>query len=335
MTNMQPRHNASPRVVTTGGNSFPSELNQKNESPTAHIDWLAFTVRFSETKDLNWLAIELRQFLPRLVLKPSNKGWFGYKKRHTITHADFDGDLGLVAHGGENQRGTASIQLNAQACCLINDWQKLKIWCEENASKITRVDLAHDDFTGQVLSIIKAQQWLQDGLFCNNGMRKGETAVKSSVAGDWLTKGSPAGRTIYVGSRASGKLLRIYEKGKQLGDTISPWVRAEVELKDQDRIIPFDVLINPSEYLAAAYPALNYLSAIQHKIKTISKSVSVSLDAAIHHLRNMGGMLINVMMQKHGGDAFAVINELKREGTPKRLAKYTAHLPQYFIEAPV
>ena len=84
-------------------------------------------------------------------------------------------------------------------------------------------------------------------------------------------------------------MLRIYEKGKQLGDKISAWVRAEVELKDQDRVIPWDALVNPSYYLAAAYPALNYLSTIQHKIKTISKSVSVSLDAAIYHLRNMGG----------------------------------------------
>lgn len=318
-----------PRLVTTGGNTFPSELNQNNQSPTAHIDWLALTVRLSETKDLNWLVIELRQFLPRLVLKPTNKGWFGYKERHTITHADYDGDLGLIAHGGENQRGTASIQLNAQACCLINDWQKLKAWCEENVSKITRIDLAHDDITGDTLSIAQSLQWLKDGLFSNNGSREGVTAVKGRLIDDL---GSGDGKTLYIGQRSSGKLLRIYEKGKQLGDAASPWVRAEVELKDQDRIIPFDVLVNPSHYLAASYPCLNYLSAVQHKIKTISKSVSVSLDAAIHHLRNMGGMLINVMMQKHAGDAFAVINELKREGIPKRLVKYAPHLPHYFNE---
>jgi phage replication initiation protein len=246
-TNQQ-HYSINPRVVITGGNNFPSELNQKNESQlseaahTAHLDWLAFTVRFTDTKDLNWLAQELRQFLPRLILKPTNKGWFGYKQRHNINHADCDGDLGLIAHGGENQRGTASIQLNAQACCLINDWQGLKTWCEQHASKITRVDLAHDDFTGEVLTISKALQWLKDGLFSNNGAREGMTAIKGRLIDDL---GSGDGKTLYVGQRTSGKLLRIYEKGKQLGDTTSPWVRAEVELKDQDRVIPFDVLINP------------------------------------------------------------------------------------------
>ncbi|PKO46407.1 MAG: hypothetical protein CVU29_06275 [Betaproteobacteria bacterium HGW-Betaproteobacteria-22] len=317
----------SPHVVTTGGNYPPIEFNQSNQ--VAHIDWLAFTVRFTETQDLNWLAQALRQFLPRLVLKPTGKGWFGYKERHTITHADYDGDFGLIAHGGENQRGTASIQLNAQSCSLISDWLGFKLWCEQNARKITRIDLAHDDMTGEVLTIAKGVQWLKDGLFSNNGAREGATAVKGRLIDDL---GSGDGKTLYVGNRKSGKMLRLYEKGKQLGDTTSPWVRAEVELKDQDRIIPWDVLINPSHYLAAAYPCLGYLSAIQHKIKTISKSVEISLDAAIHHLRNMGGMLINVMMQKHSGDAFAVINALKREGIPKRLTAYAVHLPVILAE---
>lgn len=317
------RHSSAsiaPRVVTTGGNYPPIESNQ---NPIAHIDWLAFTVKFTETQDLNWLAQSLRQFLPRLVLKPTGKGWFGYKERHTITHADHDGDLGLIAHGGNSQRGTASIQLNAQACSLIADWQGLKVWCEEFASKITRIDLAHDDMTGKVLTINQSLQWLKDGLFSNNGTREGTTAVKGTLIDDL---GSGDGKTLYIGKRSSGKLLRIYEKGKQLGDVASPWVRAEVELKDQDRIIPWDVLINPSQYLAATYPCLSYLSAIQYKIKTISNSVSISLEAAVHHLRHMGGMLINVMMQQHGGDAFAVVNTLKRQGTPKRLLPFAPHL---------
>ncbi|MES2661698.1 MAG: replication initiation factor domain-containing protein [Pseudomonadota bacterium] len=320
---------AAPRLVTTGGNYPLVELEKNKPHPIAHIDWLAFTVKFTETNELGWLAQELRQFLPRLVLIPTGKGWNGYKERHTITHADYDGELGLIAHGGDNQRGTSSIQLNAQACALITDWQALKAWCEQHASKITRIDLAHDDITGEVLTIAKSLQWLIDGLFSNNGAREGVTAVKGRLIDDL---GSGDGKTLYVGNRKSGKLLRIYEKGKQLGDKLSPWVRAEVELKDKDRVIQWDVLVNPSHYLAAAYPCLNYLSAIQHKIKTIKKAVNISMDAAVNHLRNVGGMLINVMMQKESGDAFAVINQIKREGIPKRLSSYAAQLPQVFNE---
>jgi DNA relaxase NicK len=43
-----------------------------------------------------------------------------------------------------------------------------------------------------------------------------EHGVVTSVAGDWLTPGSPGGRTLYIGSKKSAVFLRIYEKGKQL-----------------------------------------------------------------------------------------------------------------------
>lgn len=319
----------SPRIVTTGGNYSPIEFDKNQPQPIAHIDWFAFTVKFDQFKNINWLAQELRQFIPLLVLTPTGKGWNGYKERHNITHANHICDFGLIAHGGDNQRGTSSIQLNAQACALITDWQSLKTWCEQNASKITRIDLAHDDMIGEVLTIAKGIQWLQEGLFSNNGIREGMTAIKGRLIDDL---GSGDGKTLYVGNRKSGKMLRIYEKGKQLGDKLSTWVRAELELKDKDRVIPWDALVNPSHYLAAAYPCLNYLSAIQHKIKTIKKAVSISMGAAVQHLRNMGGMLINVMMQEQGGDAFEVINVLKRPGIPKRLANYAAQLPQFFNE---
>jgi DNA relaxase NicK len=48
-----------------------------------------------------------------------------------------------------------------------------------------------------------------------------------------------------VGKRKNGKLLRVYEKGKQLGDESSPWVRWELELHNRDRVIPWEVLLEP------------------------------------------------------------------------------------------
>lgn len=314
---------SAPRVVTTGGNN-----SAHSHSPqSAHVDWLGFTVNFSDTHSLHWLAQSLRQFIPRLVLTPTGKGWFGYKVRHTIALADLpDLDLGLVAHGGDSQRGTATIQLNAQACALITDWAGLKAWCEQNAVRITRVDLAHDDLTGQVLSIERALQWRLDGLFSKNGAREGRTAVKARLVDDL---GSSDGKTFYVGKRGSGKLLRIYEKGKQLGDMSSPWVRAEVELRSKDRVIPWDVLDYPADYLSDCYPCLQYLSAEQRKIKTIKKSIEITLDSSVHHLSYMGGMLVNFLMLVFEGDAQAVVKLIRRDGIPRRLSGFAAHLPQY------
>lgn len=321
----------APRLVTTGGNSPLTEHNQNAPEPIAHIDWLAFTVHLDDVKTIQWFSSELLKFLPNSYTAATGRGWQGYEKRHEILQINSSGtySLGFLAFGGDSQRNTASIQLNAQACSLITDWQAIKSWCEQNASKITRIDLAHDDMTGEVLTIAKGVQWLKDGLFSNNGAREGITAVKGRLIDDL---GSGDGKTLYVGNRKSGKMLRIYEKGKQLGDKLSTWVRAEVELKDKDRVIPWDALINPSHYLAAAYPCLNYLSAIQHKIKTIKKAVIISMDAAVDNLSYMGGMLINLMMHHYSGDAFEVIKLLKRDGVPKRFKGFAAHLPEILYE---
>jgi DNA relaxase NicK len=72
---------------------------------------------------------------------------------------------------------------------------------------------------------------------------------------------------------------------------------------------------------------LAYLSNVQDKIKTITKAVEISLEASVEHLHQTGGKLINLLMHVHSGDAFAVVDELKRPGIPQRLKGYAAFLP--------
>src|SRR5438309_783047 len=64
--------------------------------------------------------------------------------------------------------------------------------------------------------------------------------------------GSGDGCTFYVGARANGKMFRGYEKGRQLGDAQSNWFRVEVEFRAKDRLIPLDVLTDPTPYLAGS-----------------------------------------------------------------------------------
>lgn len=337
---------ASPRIVTTGGNKEPSPITGP-ESPSnlervelvangngrvyirslpdesvsedvAHIDWLAFTVTSPEGQTPAWLFKALLQFLPILNFTPTGKGWNGYKERHTIIGLG-EADLGLVALGGKSQRGSLHVELNAQACALINDWPALKAWGEQYKANITRVDLAHDDLTGETATINAGLAWLEAGLFNLNGRPAKARLIDDLGSGD--------GKTLYVGKRANGKMLRIYEKGKQLGDSQSPWVRVEAELRNKSRVIPWDALTRPGNYLAGAYPCLAYLSGRQDKIKTISKAVEISLEASVEHLHQTGGKLINLLMHVHSGDAFAVVDELKRSGIPQRLKGYAAFLP--------
>lgn len=309
---------ASPRTVITGGNLTNQDTDEPTPETQAHIDWFAFTVTPPKGESPVWLARALLQFLPVSAFVPTGKGWNGYKERHTIEGLG-GGNIGLLAFGGDSQRGSVHVELNAQGCALIFDWSAIQTWGEQHNATITRVDLAHDDQTGETVSVDIGLQWKAAGQFIVNGR-----PAKARLFDDL---GSGDGRTFYVGQRANGKMLRIYEKGKQLGDPVNPWVRVEVELRNKNRLIPWDALTRPGVYLAGAYPCLAYLSTVQEKIKTIGKAVEISFNVAVANLRQTGGKMINLMMEAQSGDAFAVVNDLVRDGVPQRFKPYAAHLP--------
>ncbi len=130
---------------------------------------------------------------------------------------------------------------------------------------------------------------------------------------------------MYVGNRKNGKLIRIYEKGKQLGDPSSPWVRWEVELHAKDRAIPWDVLLHPGEYVAGAYPCLSWVSDRASRIQTIKEQDSITYDRLKQVASTSYGALLHVMLQREGS-AERVIELLKREAVPKRLSSTDHYL---------
>lgn len=311
-----PCEDASPRIVTTGGNSFPSVTPEKSCSALALIDWFAFTVTPPDGCGLPWMFAHLVDLFHIPEMTSTGKGWFGYAHRLDL------GGFGILAHGGESQRGSYHVEINASGCAHVQEWEKVRAWGEAYGATITRVDLAHDDMDGETVSISSAREWLEAGDFAANG-RPPDASLIDDL-------GSGKGKTLYIGNRQSGKLCRVYEKGKQLGDISSPWARVEVELRNKGRVIPWDVLTHPGHYLAGAYPCLSFLSAVQEKVRTITKIVTVTFESAVSNARQMMGKLVNVMMQYHSGDAFAVVKGLKREGIPGRLENYADFLPQIF-----
>jgi phage replication initiation protein len=125
--------------------------------------------------------------------------------------------------------------------------------------------------------------------------------------GNWIAPDG-TGRTFYVGRRRNGKLLRVYEKGKQLGDPESPWVRWELELDNRDRIVPWEVLLEPGKYVAGAYPCMGWVKEQQSRIRT----------HLCEHARRGYGRLLGIMEKVEGGPD-KVLEKLKRPGKPARL----------------
>jgi phage replication initiation protein len=246
----------------------------------AHVDALTFTLTPPEAgrAALNWLFPALVKFFGISFMKPTGKGFNGYKDGYDL------GNGAMLGIGGQNQRGTMYVSLMGAACARVPDWSKVQMWGESVGAKITRIDLAHDDHEGKTVNIEQALQWHREGGFKNGGR-----PPTSDSLGDWFEPGSPKGRTLNIGARGNGKMIRFYEKGKQLGDRTSPWVRAELELRAQNRVIPWNMLTRPGQYLAGAYPCLKFLSALQDKVKTVQKAARISLERATENLRHLGG----------------------------------------------
>jgi phage replication initiation protein len=187
-----------------------------------------------------------------------------------------------ISWGGEQQKGRAEIDIPGASCGLIN-WRAFRTWAEcLPGSRITRVDVAVDFHDGQY-TVDQAVEWHGEGLF-NVGGRN----PKTSTVGDWLQR--IEGRTLMIGKRENGKQLRVYEKGKQLGNLESNWNRFEVQFGNRDREIPWDILEHPNRYFVGAYPALqNIIDEVGERIRTTRDTSDITLGRILNAVKRTYG----------------------------------------------
>ena len=291
-------------------------LNPQMESHpySACTDWLNCTLPLADTQDAikgfyqAFTGIVGRNFGP---LTERGRGAYGWKRSY-----DFGISKAIFAIGG--QRGRAYVSLSGEACQRIpgSEWSALvEFLGDQYRGRITRWDGAVDDFEG-VHSVDWAVSQYEEGGFSAGGNRPGH-----AVSGSWLD-GDPTGRgrTLYVGLRRNGKVIRVYEKGKQLGDRWSPWVRWELELHNRDREIPWDVLLEPGRYVAGAYKCTGWVSKEMSRIRTHRNTQEISEAVLTDSLRRSYGRHINYLAGK-GRTADEIVKELRRDGVPARLSK--------------
>ena len=153
--------------------------------------------------------------------------------------------------------------------------------------------------------------WHSQELF-NVGGRNPSTRTD----GDWLER--KAGRTLYIGKAKHGKGLRIYEKGKQLGDLESQWVRFEVQFGNRDRIIPFDVLTDPTRFFVGTYPACEQIiHAAAERIQTVSQTAIITLESLLTSIKRTYGKWLNIFAENI--DSAELIQAISITQIPKRI----------------
>ena len=320
-----PRRRKPSPPTLIGGESF----SQVVDSNRARVDWLTLTFT-PESRDL---AVEieiidlLRHYLGE-ICGVSCAGMFGYERGFKFFNADGI-HVARVDYGGNHHKGRARLDISGTGCAGIVDWEHFAKYAANNffALTLTRVDLAVDLLNGEY-TVDDARDWYEQGRF-NTGGRM----PKHSCIGSWLTASPEAGegRTLLVGKRGNGKMLRVYEKGRQLGDPDSPWVRFEVEFRNIDRDLPLDILTHCDKYFTGAYKALErIIDCAAERIATHQKEGEISLQHLIDYARQSYGKTISVMRFKM--DTTEVIDRLTVHGTPKRLEKAAMNgfLPKTF-----
>lgn len=270
------------------------------------IDWLNFTFRMPhDTAEFIALQNKLGAAFGFACSQHLKQGFLGYEECWEL------GDnFGRLATGGVSQKGTTMININGNGCMATKDWKAVYQLVVSLDAKITRIDLAHDDFHG-VFDIDAALQMYATDQFTSSGRPPNLQSINDH--------GSGKGKTLYIGNRDNGKLLRVYEKGKQLGDPTSPWVRWELELHSTNRRIPLDAIIKPGDYLAGAYPCLHWISENQDRIKTTRQKMQLSFEQLQKHCSRSYGKLLWVMSQELGISSEEIVSRLMVKGAPSRL----------------
>lgn len=282
----------------------PPSCNTGGNSPVS-LDWLNFTLRPSDTGTTPQAVVEQVQAILGVNLEPRS-GMHGYE--FGVGHESG----AIVCWGGESQRGTMWINFSAGALSLLDDraftWLQLLLF--DTVAKITRVDLACDFFQGEI-TVDDCVNYYRNKVFTTRGR-----TPTTSLVGDWLQ--AVNGRTLYIGKAKNGKLIRCYEKGIQLGDKNSKWVRIECQLTAVDRAIPHDILNDPARYFQGAANWPFTVSSAPLRIRTRVEREAVSFEKMIHETRRGYGQFINYM-QLQGFNAQEIVEALSRHGIPKRL----------------
>lgn len=319
-------------MMTDSGKIKTVMVRRPTETQACIIDWINFTVledTFFKTARQTLVADDQiieeasRQFEKIFgfgITDKRDRGMNFYRESWVLG----DG-MGFVCFGG--QRATMLVTLSGQGCQnAVTGWEKrLFHFLTKVAMRpsISRIDLAHDDIDGAYLSVDWAYEQYALGGYTQ---KAGGRPPNIECIGNW-TRPTGKGRTLTIGLRSSSKFCRFYEKGRKEGDKSSPWCRCEVEFKNTNTIIQFDVLLNPTDFFAAAYPCFSHFVQVEapQRMEVKAKTAQITVDACIEVTKHQFGKYIRVFRELWGDKkALDLICNEADDYWPKRMKPLTS-----------
>ena len=221
---------------------------------------------------------------------------------------------------GLRDDGAIQISLSGQGCQHVPSFPRVADILDALDARISHVDIAIDDLTGETFDIQTFIDLYDQGEFTMNG--------RPPLAQHVSDMGSNKGCSFYVGQRGH-KQLNIYEKGKQLGDPDSQHTRCELRLYAKRIDLPNDVLREPGRYFGASYPMLEaFVIGEVERLGIKEQIVNASVKAAVRFLRNQTGTHLNTFMDALGEEEFIAFmrRAILRKDRPGRWKHITGDL---------
>ena len=298
-----------------------------NEQKTT-VDWLRFRTQAEPQEALEALRPMFGGMGAHLRLKPLQRGILGFSMASHILVGDLV--AGRMDYGGESQRGWVRVDLPGGGCEWVQDWEATEAIEGMERTEIRRLDLALTTWCGEVSH---------------------QNIVDAHAAGRFVTGGRPpamqivtstdprAGRTCYVGKREKAdKFFRGYDKGFELaakgpgarmgtithidGKRVEDIYRCEVELKAENRAIPFEVIARRDQYFAGSYPfCADVLPGVEADIlmRRPERAAQNELAAALDNCRVQFGQTLYTALHAYGGDIGAVWDRVVGDQHSQRL----------------
>lgn len=222
-------------------------------TPRIIIDWLQFTLLRDD--GLDTVIKILRQ--PKDDYIELDKGGLGYKQQlyNNNIRLYYDGIIGMGVCASIT--GKACRYLESKG---INLWRLLQLLSKSNKINITRLDIALDYYNKLMDKIV-------------NNIRQGRYISKSrkiNFISSMVDKQERV-ETIYIGSRSSDVMIRIYNKALEQHINNMIWERYEVVLK-KDRI--YKVIPMLADSISATF--YNILYTYFRPIIRVDKNISRS-----------------------------------------------------------
>lgn len=183
------------------------------------IDWLQFTIideKYSFEKVIEEvLGMDVSNFIELA------SGKLGYKKQLFYDNISilYNGNVGMGVHVIITGKGCRYYEKNNNLIELIKRINQAK-------GKLTRIDIAMDDYDGDVLLFDNLRTDIIRGNIISKWRDSTEIIKRTTEEGEII------GHTINVGSGASRIYMRLYNKGLEQ-NVNKMWIRLELEIKKE------------------------------------------------------------------------------------------------------